>query len=210
MSEEKETMKLIVGLGNPGIKYRFSRHNAGFLAVDRIAAGYRIPLRTKRQQAFLGRGRILGQEVVLVKPVTYVNRSGEAVRQILEWTKTANKDFLVICDDVYLETGVIRLRQRGGSGGHNGLTSIIETIGTQNFPRLRIGVGRAPSIGEMADYVLRPFPRKERAALAEALRRAEGAALVWLKEGIETAMNRYNAPLPSRGEDTGSRSPGGG
>jgi PTH1 family peptidyl-tRNA hydrolase len=186
-------MKLIVGLGNPGIRYRRSRHNAGFLVIDRISSRHGIAVKKKRFGALTGAGTISGERVVLARPVIFMNRSGPPVRDLLKSEKTGLRELLVVCDDCDLEPGVIRLRRRGGSGGHNGLASIIEALGTEDFSRLRIGVGRSLKPWDLADYVLRPFPRRAWKSTEKVLQLAADAACFWVSEGIEPAMNKYNS-----------------
>lgn len=184
-------MKIIAGLGNPGLRYRNTRHNAGFLAVKALAKKYHISLKKKGFGGVYGIGRILGEEVMLFEPMTYMNLSGEAVKSASSSKMEDRKDLLVISDDVSLPLGRIRLRDNGSSGGHNGLESIIGNIGA-DFSRLRLGVGEAPLEADMAAYVLSPFSRKERPALNEAMEKAVDAIEIWLKEGINKAMNSCN------------------
>ncbi|RKY42362.1 MAG: aminoacyl-tRNA hydrolase [Candidatus Makaraimicrobium thalassicum] len=200
-------MKIIVGLGNPGLKYRNTRHNAGFLALGALAKKYRIAIKKRGFSGIYGIGRILQQEVVLFEPLTYMNLSGEAVKAVcsfgqgegLRGKKRSKKDLLVISDDFNLALGRIRLRQKGSSGGHNGLQSTIEKMGPDFF-RLRVGVGPAGPGGfeedrhlmDMSAYVLSPFLRGERGVLNEALGKAVGCIETWLTAGIKEAMNRYN------------------
>ena len=182
----------MVGLGNPGAEYEATRHNAGFMAVDLLArrlvrwTGWRREGATER-----GSGRAGRHTVALVKPQTYMNRSGAVVRALLTEGWVAS-EILVACDDVYLPLGTIRLRPRGGTGGHQGLESILAEVGTPEFPRLRIGVGPAPSSAEYPDYVLAPFVEEERARLPEALEAAASAAFDAAAEGLTQAMNRWN------------------
>ncbi len=185
-------MRLIVGLGNPGSQYEGSRHNVGFRVIDALAKRAGVRVGERRFRALLGRGEVNGQDVMLAKPLTYMNRSGFAVRAIVGWYGLEASDMMVVVDDMALELGRIRIRPKGSDGGHNGLRSIIELIGTEDFPRLRVGIGR-PRPGEDAvSYVLGWFERKELAAVSEAVSRAADALEAWLDLGIDGAMNEFN------------------
>jgi len=185
-------MKIIVGLGNPGLRYRNTRHNAGFLAVDVIAKKNRISLRKKGYKGAYGVGRIRGEEVFLFKPYTYMNLSGEAVKSVFSSMAEEMQDLLVISDDVSLPLGQIRLRERGSSGGHNGLESIIEHIGP-DFARLKLGVDSMNNTNQdMAAYVLAPFTRCERSEVVRMLEKASDCTETWLALGMKDAMNGYN------------------
>ncbi len=190
---------LIVGLGNPGHSYTDTRHNVGFWCINRLARKHRIELETKRLYA-LGRGSIGSAEVTLVKPRTYVNRSGLAVAPLLEKEAAAASHLLVICDDLDLPVGKLRLRPSGNHGGHNGLRSIITHAGSRDFPRIRIGIGRPTEDGApvtdshaVADYVLSRPSREERALLDEAVEKTLAAVDMAIEEGFESAMNQYNS-----------------
>lgn len=184
-------MTIILGLGNPGPRYLLTRHNMGFRAVDCLSESLKIPLYKASYHAFWGRGRIGGQDVVLAKPMTYMNNCGLAAAALCRAFGTDPGKVLVICDDLDLPAGKIRLRPGGGSGGHNGLKSIIFHLQTENFPRLRIGVGR-PADGSVTDYVLEPFTKEEEAIMAESLLQAVLAASEAVQSGIPAAMNRFN------------------
>jgi PTH1 family peptidyl-tRNA hydrolase len=184
-------VKIIVGLGNPGIHYEWSRHNIGFMVVNRLAEVHRIPVGTRRFKSLFGKGSIDSEPVILVKPMTYMNRSGEAVAKIVPFFKVGMKDLIVIHDDLDLPFGKLRIKQRGGDGGHQGIRSVIEAISGNNFLRLKIGVGRPPEEMDPAEYVLTPFSGKEKSSLDNTLTRAAECLAVILHEGIETAMNRY-------------------
>lgn len=185
-------MKLVVGLGNPGREYEGTRHNIGFELVDALARAHGIRVDQRISRALVGRGNIGGQTVLLVKPQTFMNLSGEAVSALLHREQgTAATDLLVICDDIHLPVGRIRLRARGSAGGQNGLKDIAARLGTQEWARLRIGVGEAPP-GLQVDWVLSRFSRADRKEIDETLITALGAVEVWLSDGIEAAMNRYN------------------
>jgi PTH1 family peptidyl-tRNA hydrolase len=187
-------VKVVLGIGNPGAEYEGTRHNVGFAVIDRLAA--RFKARRRRQSALYlsWRARPFGEEVCFVKPTTYVNRSGAAAAEIVAGGEAAPDEVLVVCDDLALPPGRIRIRPSGSDGGHNGLRSIIGALGTQGFPRLRIGIGAAPAATDAADYVLEPPAPEERLAILEACERAADAVTLWLREGrLEACMNRYNA-----------------
>ena len=192
-------VRLIVGLGNPGGEYADSRHNVGFWLVNRLARRHGIDLKTSGQAA-LGTGRIAGQEVALAKPRTFVNRSGEAVWNLIKRLKLDDAhELLVVCDDLDLPVGKVRLRPRGGHGGQKGLQSIIQAARSDEFPRVRIGIGRPVVDGQpsyepevIAGYVLAEPPPEERRLLDEAVERTIEAIEVALTEGVERAMARFN------------------
>jgi PTH1 family peptidyl-tRNA hydrolase len=184
---------LIVGLGNPGREYAGNRHNVGFDCVDLLAEKHGIALSRSQHKARLGTGQVAGRRAILAEPQTYVNSSGEAVGAVARYYKVAPEDVLVIYDDLDLPQGTIRLRPGGSSGGHNGIKSIIEHLGTQAFPRVRIGIGRPPGRMEPKDYVLQDFSAAEREGMAEVYDRVVDAVETFIREGIREAMNRYNA-----------------
>lgn len=187
-------MKVIVGLGNPGIRYARTRHNAGFDAVDAIAARKGWRWDTRRFHSLLASGPIGPEKVVLLKPQTFMNDSGIAVSEAVRFYKLDPADMLVICDDLDLPLGKMRLRSNGSAGGQHGLESIIRHLGSTAFPRIKIGVGR-PERGraENVDFLLSAPRGDERLELDAAIERAAEAALTWLSEGTQVAMNRYNA-----------------
>ncbi len=193
MSAE-ESRILIVGLGNPGKEHRYNRHNAGFLAVDRLAAGCGITLTRVQNRAIVGDGRCEGRRVILVKPQTYMNRSGDAVGPLARYYKTPAEAILVIYDDIDLPPGTIRLREKGGAGGHNGMRSLIQHLG-QDFPRLRLGVGRPAGRMPASAYVLQDFGRDEQQLLEIMLGEATAAIRTFLREGIDLAMTRHNGQV---------------
>jgi len=188
-------MKFIVGLGNIGKEYDGTRHNIGFEVIDALASAHKIKLDTKRDRAAMGRGVIAGEAVYLVKPQTFMNLSGEAVSAILRREGATTADLFVICDDIHLPVGKIRLRAQGSSGGQNGLKNIATHLATQEWARLRVGVGEPPP-GLQIDWVLSRFGRADRKVMDDVLITAMGAAEVWVAHGIETAMNRFNAAPP--------------
>lgn len=185
-------MFLIVGLGNPGPKYLPTRHNAGFRAVDRISSAAKIPLYKTGFHSFYGKGVMAGEDVILAKPMTYMNNSGLAVLELSRFFRIAPTQILVIYDDLDLPFGTFRLRAGGGSGGHNGMKSVIFHLQTEDFPRMRIGVGR-PAGEDAADYVLRPFSPSEEEVLDGLLAKIAEAAALIVENGILAAMNKFNA-----------------
>ncbi len=186
-------MKIIAGLGNPGRKYEHTRHNMGFDAIDILSDRYRIPVQDVKFHGLVGSGYIEGQKVVLVKPQTFMNLSGQCLREVCAFYKIdPEEDLLVICDDISLDPGKIRLRAKGSAGGHNGLKDIIASLGTQVFARVKVGVGAKPEGWDLADYVLgRPMP-SESADLIDACDRAARAAADWTMQSMQDVMNRYN------------------
>jgi peptidyl-tRNA hydrolase, PTH1 family len=189
-------MKLIVGLGNPGLEYAGTRHNIGFELVDRLAEAHGSKVDYRQGKALTGRATIAGQSVLLVKPMTFMNNSGEAVLALKTKEDVSLSDILVISDDINLPVGRIRLRSQGSSGGQNGLKSIAAYLGSQDFARLRIGVGSPPP-GLQIDWVLGKFGRADRKIMDETLIVSMGAVEVWVREGIEAAMNRFNSVVVS-------------
>lgn len=184
--------RLILGLGNPGAQYAATRHNVGFWTVDLLAERHGIDLKTRRHSSKLGAGMIRGVPVVLAKPQTYMNLSGEAARALLQAYHLKPEQMLVVFDDIWLEPGVVRVRAKGSAGGHNGMKSIIGALGTEAFPRVRIGIGQPPETMDLADYVLSPPTPEERALLLNAVERAADACEAWLTEPIEQVMSRFN------------------
>jgi PTH1 family peptidyl-tRNA hydrolase len=184
-------VKLIVGLGNPGVRYQRSRHNIGFLVVDRLAETNHILISNKRFKSLYVIGRVDSQKVVLVKPMTFMNRSGEAVKKAVHFFHVGMEDLIVIHDDLDLPFGRLRFKRRGGDGGHQGIRSIIESMGGNMFLRLKVGIGRPPKGVDPAEYVLNPFDEAQQPHLDEILNQAVEAIVVMLSEGMERAMNRY-------------------
>ncbi len=187
-------MKIIVGLGNPGTKYHGTRHNVGFAVVDSLAAAD-VGRWQERFQAEVAEWPTGGEKVLLVKPLTYMNLSGRAVRQLLDFYQLAAEQLLVVCDDVNLPLGKLRFRARGSHGGHNGLRDIQQHLGTQDYARLRIGVD-APGQEDMVGHVLGKFKPGEREAIADAVALAAQGAELWVREGIQVCMNQYNGEKP--------------
>jgi PTH1 family peptidyl-tRNA hydrolase len=199
-------VKLIVGLGNPGPRYAQNRHNVGYQCVERLARRHGLPLGRMMFKASVTSGHIAGTKTVLARPLTFMNLSGLAVRPLLRWYRIAPADLLIIYDDLDLPLGKIRLRQQGGSGGHKGMSSIIEALGTEAFPRLRVGIGR-PVHGEPPDHVLSDFTPDERMVMDEALEQAVAAVETFIATDIRTAMNRYNVPPEDVAPDAGELAP---
>jgi PTH1 family peptidyl-tRNA hydrolase len=197
--QETDGLRLIVGLGNPGREYAHSRHNVGFWCLNRLARRHGIAFSSRGRLAAVGEGRLTGQPVILAKPRTFVNLSGRAVSHLLQRYRLSPQQLLVVCDDLDLPLGRVRLRPGGSHGGHRGMRSIIDAIGSQDFPRIRIGIGRPEVAGEptwepeaVVDYVLGPMTAEERRILDEAVAMGGEVILCLLSEGVETAMNRFN------------------
>jgi PTH1 family peptidyl-tRNA hydrolase len=185
-------MRFVVGLGNPGERYRHTRHNAGFMVVDRIAARLGGVRGKEEAGAAVAPARLGDESVLLVKPLSFMNLSGEPVARLLETHDGAPADLVVVVDDVALDLGTIRVRERGGDGGHNGLTSLIEVLGTEDFPRVRVGVRQGELPEDLAEFVLAEFPPEDREAVEEVVDRAAAATWCLVTEGPGVAMNRYN------------------
>jgi PTH1 family peptidyl-tRNA hydrolase len=183
---------LVAGLGNPGPRYATNRHNVGFRCLELLAARHELAFDKRQKQAVIAAGAIQTRRTILAKPQTFMNESGRAVVPLAHFYKVQPERLMVVYDDLDLPLGTIRLRPEGGSGGHKGMRSIIEHIGTQSFPRLRIGIGRPPGQMDPAAYVLEDFTTEEEPLLEETLERAVAAIEVWLSEGVEVAMNQYN------------------
>ncbi len=186
-------MYVIVGLGNPGREYENTRHNIGFITIDRLAEKYSIRVNRIKHKALVGSGYIDGEKVLLVKPQTYMNLSGESVREIVSYYKVPIENLLVIYDDLDIERGMVRVRSKGSAGTHNGMRSIIYQIRDENFPRIRIGIGdhRDDQRG-LADYVIGGFTKEEVPIMEEAVKKACRATELYISKGIEIAMNRIN------------------
>ncbi len=185
-------IKMIVGLGNPGPRYAQNRHNVGFQIVDELAAQHGLSFDKRQFKALIASGRIDGQRVLLVKPQTYMNLSGEAVQPLVSYYKIELEDLMVVFDDMDLPVGVIRLRPFGGAGGHNGMKSIINRLGSNRFPRLRVGIGRPPGRMDPAAYVLQDFSADEESLMVQVRDRAVQALETWLNSGVDAAMNAFN------------------
>ena len=184
---------LVVGLGNPGSKYWNTRHNVGFAALDALADKLHVKVDRVKFQALMGQGELEGHKLILLKPTTYMNLSGQAVQAAARFYKIPPERILVMFDDISLEPGRLRVRKNGSAGGHNGIKSIISCIGSQDFPRVKIGVGAKPHPDyDLADWVLSTFPYDQREAMDETYRRAAEAAITVITQGPEAAANRFN------------------
>jgi len=184
------SMKVVVGIGNPGREYKGTRHNVGFDVVEALGRADGIEIRKKSCSSLVGEGKVAGRRVLLVKPQTYVNNSGVALRQVLDFRKMSVDDLLVVCDDANLPLGKLRFRREGSAGGHHGLESIIAHLGTDTFQRLRVGIGRRE--GDLVDHVLSRFSRAERKLMDETCIEAIRAVTIWLLSGIDECMNEFN------------------
>src|ERR1700722_16994488 len=202
-------VKLIIGLGNPGIEYQFTPHNAGFLALDRIAEDCGVAVSNRRSRALTARAKLAGQDVLLAKPETFMNLSGLSVAALIQEFEISPEDIVVLYDELALPLGTIRIRERGSANGHNGVKSISGVLGTEEWLRIRIGVGK-PALADGReikaggkDYLLSPFRKQELAVLDEVLDRARGAVEMVLTQGVSAAMNEFNRrpPDPEDGLD---------
>ena len=185
-------MKFIIGLGNPTAEYVGTRHNIGFDAITRLADDHRISLTEKKHKALCGKGMIGGEKVILLKPQTYMNLSGESVRDVLDFYKAGPEDILVCYDDISLAPGQLRVREKGSAGGHNGIKNIIAHLGTEQFARVRIGVGEKPAGWDLKDYVLGRFLPEEEPLMREALADAAKACELFVAGELSAAMNLFN------------------
>ena len=193
-------MFLIVGLGNPGVEYAATRHNIGFDMITYLSDKYNIPVNSREGKALVGKGILAGQKVMLAQPQTYMNLSGESVRALMEYYKIDIEDLLVIYDDISLDVGQIRMRGKGSAGGHNGIKSIIQHTGTQEFARIKIGVGQKPEGGDLVKHVLGRFSREEDGMFRDVFALAEEGLLAWLQEDMKSAMNKVNGRRIERNE----------
>ena len=185
-------MYIIIGLGNPSREYEATRHNIGFDAITRIADDHNIAMDMKKHKAICGKGMIGTERIILAKPQTYMNLSGESVRELIDFYKVTNQEIIVIYDDISLEVGQLRIRKKGSAGGHNGIKNIIQHLGTDEFMRIKVGVGDKPKDWDLADYVLSRFPKEDEEKIREALKKTSKACDVIITKGIEEAMNLYN------------------
>lgn len=196
MSLEVKDMYIIMGLGNPGKQYAHTRHNVGFDTIDILADKYNISVDIKKHKALCGKGMIGGQKVVLAKPQTFMNLSGESVRELVDFYKIdPEEELIVIYDDISLEPGQLRVRPKGSAGGHNGIKNIIAHLGTQVFKRVKVGVGEKPKGYDLADYVLGRFSKEDRILMEDAFGRAAEAAVCMMNDSMEHAMNQYNKKI---------------
>ncbi len=190
--EAEEDMKIIVGLGNPTMQYNGTRHNIGFSVIDELAERHNIKLSEGKHKAIFGKGMIEGEKVILAMPQTYMNLSGEAVRALSDYYKTEPSDIIVVYDDINLDVGRLRIRKKGSAGGHNGMKNIIKHLGTEDFCRVRVGVGEKPKQMDLADYVLSRFKEEELPLIREGATLACKAIEMILKEDVDAAMNTFN------------------
>lgn len=187
-----ENLFIIIGLGNPGKKYENTRHNVGFITIDYLASKYGVSVTKLKHKALYGDGSIAGNRVILVKPQTFMNLSGESVREIIEWYKAPMSNIVLVYDDIDLAVGRIRVRPKGSAGTHNGMRSVLYQIRSDEFPRVRIGVGRPPEGWDLADFVLSRFGEDEKKAVEESVLKAAEAVTTIMESGVEAAMNKYN------------------
>lgn len=186
-------MYIIVGLGNPTSKYHGTRHNVGFDAIDAIANHYKIAVDSKKHKGIYGTGYIEGYKVILVKPQTYMNLSGESVREFIDYYKAdVESELIILYDDIDLDVGQLRIRKKGSAGGHNGIKSIIAHVGTQTFMRVKIGVGEKPKQMDLADHVLGHFSKEEKPAVDESIDHVVKAVELMITKDVDAAMNVYN------------------
>ena len=186
-------MVIIVGLGNPGKQYEMTRHNAGFMAIDALSEKYGIDVTEKKHKAIIGKGVIDGQKVILAKPQTFMNSSGESVRELVDYYKPdIENELIIIYDDITLDVGGLRVRKKGSAGGHNGMKSIIAHLGDENFKRIRVGIGEKPPRMDLADWVLGHFKKEDIDPLKESLDNAINAVSMILAGETDEAMNKYN------------------
>ena len=188
-------MKLIVGLGNPGLKYKATRHNIGFCIVELLAKRHKIRLSRHRFGAKIGRGLIGGRDTVLFLPQKFMNLSGGPLKVFIENKCGTEVDLLVVCDDINLNYGILRLKKAGAAGGHKGLKSVIESLSRDNFARLKVGIGKAGLKGDITGFVLGNWTKEEKSNLAVFLKRAAAACEAWISEGVESAANKFNVKI---------------
>lgn len=189
-------MYIIAGLGNPGREYENTRHNVGFDVIDALSEKYNISVLEIKHKAMIGKGYIEGQKAVLVKPLTFMNLSGESIRPVVDYYKVdAGQDLIVISDDISLPPGQLRVRKKGSAGGHNGLKNIIKLLGSEDFKRVRMGVGEKPKDYDLADWVLGHFSKEDRKAVDEAVAKAVRAVEIMMTVGTDAAMNEFNRKI---------------
>ena len=186
-------MYIIIGLGNPTAQYEGTRHNVGFDVIDRLGEKYNIAVDTKKHKAYIGKGMIDGQKVLLVKPQTYMNLSGESVRELIDYYKAdETQELIVIYDDISLPPGQLRIRKKGSAGGHNGIKNIIAHLGHDSFMRIKVGVGEKPQGYDLAAYVLGHFDKKDREVMQQAFADAADAVVMMMNDSADAAMNHFN------------------
>lgn len=189
---KEDVISLVVGLGNPGKDYERTRHNIGFMIIDEVASACSMSLDKSKFDAFLGKGRVFSRQIMLLKPITFMNRSGNSVSRVLDYFGLDSSNMLVIYDDLDLEFGKIRIREKGGHGGHNGMRSIISSIGNSDFPRMRVGIGRPAGEKDVTAHVLGGFSKEEKGTLENLIVLAKDAVMATLDDGLNYAMNRFN------------------
>lgn len=193
MKRKGNNMYIIVGLGNPTAQYEGTRHNVGFAVIDELAEKYNISMDIKKHKAYCGKGMIEGQKVILAKPQTYMNLSGESVRSLLDFYKIdEEEELIVIYDDISLDVGQLRIRKKGSAGGHNGIKNIIAHLGHSVFPRIKVGVGEKPQHYDLADYVLGHFSKGEQEMMSKGYENAVKATAMIVQDEIDAAMNEFN------------------
>ncbi len=185
-------MKIVVGLGNPTAQYVGTRHNVGFSVINELAEQYNISMEVKKHKAIFGKGIIEGEKVILAMPQTYMNSSGESVRELVDYYKSKPQSVIVVYDDINLAVGRLRIRKKGSAGGHNGMKNIIRHLGTEDFPRVRVGVGEKPKHMDLADYVLSKFDKEDLPVIRRGCTMACEAIAMIIRENVEAAMNEYN------------------
>lgn len=190
-------MKIIAGLGNPGRKYEKTKHNIGFMTVDLLAERLGISISKLKFRALIGEGRIGSEKVIIMKPQTYMNLSGESIREIMNFYKLDSGDLTVIYDDIDIPVGTLRIRQKGSAGTHNGMRSVVSQLGSEDFPRIRVGIG-SENRGDLVDYVISGFSSSDRDSVRGAIEKAADAAECIVTEGVSAAMNKFNTKKPKK------------
>lgn len=185
-------MYLIVGLGNPEEEYANTRHNMGFNVINKLSEEYKIEVNKNKFDALFAAGNIEGEKVILLKPQTYMNLSGKSIIQVINFYKIPLENVLIIYDDIDIEPGLIRIRKKGSSGSHNGMKSVVAELNSQEFPRIRVGIGKPKFTNDMINYVIGAVPKEEQIKLEEGTKKAKEAVIEVLKNGIDTAMNKFN------------------
>ncbi|MDP3791202.1 MAG: aminoacyl-tRNA hydrolase [Candidatus Omnitrophota bacterium] len=188
----RNKVRVIVGLGNPGLEYKTTKHNIGFMVLSQLAKENKIKLKEKRYAALIGKGKIAGEETMLVLPQTYMNRSGDTVGDLVRNEVKSIEDLIVVCDDIYLKLGRVRLKKKGSAGGHKGLESIISVLGRDDFARLRVGIATDVHKGDITKYVLTPFKRNQHKNVSHVISLAVDSLICWIEEGMDEAMNKFN------------------
>lgn len=191
-SPKGENLTIIAGLGNPGKQYENTKHNVGFMVIDKLADDYNIKMDTFKHKAFIGNGSIKNKKVMLVKPQTYMNLSGESIKEIVKFYKVPIENIIIIYDDTSIPLSTTRIREKGSAGGHNGIKSIINHLNTDIFTRIKVGIGEKPNGWDLADYVLCKFSKDEQPLILSGIERAAMAAELIITEGINNAMNKTN------------------